>query len=77
LTGILGVERVNNFGRLQELRVARGVDTQVVLAELMRRGRVKHFEQASPSLHDIFVRIAGAEADNAFTEQGTNNGSNG
>jgi ABC-2 type transport system ATP-binding protein len=64
LSGIIGVERVNNFGRLQELRVARGVDTQVVLAELMRRGCVTHFEQASPSLHDIFVRIAGSDAEN-------------
>ena len=63
LTDIVGVERVNNFGRLQELRVARGVDTQKVLAELMQRGRVRHFEQASPSLHDIFIRIAGPAAE--------------
>jgi ABC-2 type transport system ATP-binding protein len=63
LSGIVGVERVNNFGRLQELRVARGVDTQDVLAELMQRGSVRHFEQASPSLHDIFIRIAGPAAE--------------
>ena len=63
LSDIVGVERVNNFGRLQELRVARGVDTQKVLAELMQRGRVRHFEQASPSLHDIFIRIAGPAAE--------------
>jgi ABC-2 type transport system ATP-binding protein len=63
LAGIAGVERVNNFGRLQELRVVRGIDTQAVLAELMQRGRVRHFEQANPSLHDIFIRIAGPEAE--------------
>src|SRR5262245_13106263 len=74
LSGIIGVERVNNFGRLQELRVSRDVDTQVVLAELMQRGRVRHFEQASPSLHDIFVRIAGTEGDNISGEQGTDHG---
>ena len=62
LAGISGVERVNDFGRLQELRIARGTDTQAVLAALMQRGRVRHFELASPSLHDIFIRIAGPEA---------------
>jgi ABC-2 type transport system ATP-binding protein len=65
LGSIPGVERVNNFGRLQELRIARGTDTQAVLAALMARGRVRHFELASPSLHDIFIRIAGPEAQEA------------
>jgi ABC-2 type transport system ATP-binding protein len=54
-----GVEKVTDFGRLQELRVGRQVDPQEVLASLMRQGRVEHFELARPSLHDIFVRIAG------------------
>jgi ABC-2 type transport system ATP-binding protein len=34
------------------------MDTQLLLAELMKRGRVRHFEVTRPSLHDIFVRIA-------------------
>ena len=50
--------RVTDHGRLQELQLHPGADPQAVLAELMRRGRVRHFEQARPSLHDIFVRIA-------------------
>jgi len=57
-----GVEKVNDFGRLQELRIAPGTDTQDVLAELMERGRVTHFELSRPSLHDIFVRIARPES---------------
>jgi ABC-2 type transport system ATP-binding protein len=54
-----GVQHVNDFGRLQELRIAKGTDTQSVLKEIMGHGRVLHFEQTQPSLHDIFVRIAG------------------
>src|SRR5262249_22963980 len=56
---ISGVEKVNDFGRLQELRLAAGADSQHLLAELMHQGRVTHFELTRPSLHDIFVRIAG------------------
>jgi ABC-2 type transport system ATP-binding protein len=58
---IEGVERVTDFGRLQELRINERTDTQRVLAALMQKGRVTHFELTRPSLHDIFVRIAGPE----------------
>ncbi len=61
--GIDGVERVNDFGRFQELRVAPGVDTQSILTALMKHGRVTHFEQTQPSLHDIFVRIADPDSE--------------
>ncbi len=60
---ISGVERVTDFGHVQELRIAPGTDTQDLLGALMRQGNVMHFELAHPSLHDIFVRIAGPEAD--------------
>src|SRR5947209_16022328 len=56
-----GVARVSDFGRWQELRLERGADTQQLLAALMGRGKVRHFELSRPSLHDIFVRIAGIE----------------
>jgi ABC-2 type transport system ATP-binding protein len=59
---IEGVEKVNDYGRLQELRIRSDTDTQQVLSALMQRGRVTHFELTRPSLHDIFVRIAGPEA---------------
>src|SRR5262245_48979103 len=55
---IPGVERLNDFGRLQELRMAPGTTPETLLTDLMRRGRVTHFEMTRPSLHDIFVRIA-------------------
>jgi ABC-2 type transport system ATP-binding protein len=56
------VEKVTDFGRLQELRMAANTDPQAVLAALMKRGRVMHFELTRPSLHDIFVRIASPDA---------------
>jgi ABC-2 type transport system ATP-binding protein len=60
---IEGVIKVTNFGKLQELKLTSGADTQVVLAELMNRGRVRHFELARPTLRDIFVRIANPTAE--------------
>jgi ABC-2 type transport system ATP-binding protein len=62
LQGIAGVEKVNDFGQEQEMRLLPGNDAQDVLAAIMTRTRVKRFEVARPSLHDIFVRIAGPEA---------------
>lgn len=53
-----GVERVNDFGRFQELRITPSTDPQNILRQLVQHGRVEHFEIAQPSLHDIFVRIA-------------------
>jgi ABC-2 type transport system ATP-binding protein len=58
LTGLPGVSEVVDFGKLQELRLAPGAAAQPILAELMRRGAIRHFEQTRPSLHEIFVRIA-------------------
>jgi ABC-2 type transport system ATP-binding protein len=55
-----GVARVNDFGRLQELRLTPGADPQALLRQLVARGPVEHFEITRPRLHDIFVRIAGA-----------------
>ncbi len=62
LDNLPGVVRVNDYGHHQELRIAPGTDSQAVLLELARRTRIEHFELARPSLHDIFVRIAGPQA---------------
>ncbi len=61
--GVPGVAKVTDFGRWQEVRLERGTDSQSVLSALMNRGSVRHFELSRPSLHDIFVRIAGPEAE--------------
>jgi len=62
LANLPGVERVNDYGQSQELRMSDGCDPQQVLAAIMSRARVRQFELARPSLNDIFVRIAGPEA---------------
>jgi ABC-2 type transport system ATP-binding protein len=58
LEDVPGVVKATDFGRWQELRLEAGTDPQQVLAALMQHGRVRHFELARPTLHDIFVRIA-------------------
>ena len=60
LAGIPGIGRVNDFGQMQEVRLLPGADAQEILARVIGRTRVRSFEIVRPSLHDIFVRIAGA-----------------
>jgi ABC-2 type transport system ATP-binding protein len=61
LEGLKGIEKVNDFGKLQEVRVAPGVDPQSILASLLNKTRITHFEITKPSLNDIFIRIASPE----------------
>lgn len=60
LEGLGMVESVRDLGRAQEVRV-RG-DAQELLRALSARTAVRHFEETRPSLHDIFIRIAGPDA---------------
>ena len=60
LDGLPGVDRIADLGQVQELRY--GGDPQVLLRALVERAPVHLFEIAQPSLHDIFIRIAGPEA---------------
>ena len=56
LAGLGGVHSVNDYGQMQEIRLAG--DPQQFLHQLVARTPVHHFEITRPSLHDIFVRIA-------------------
>lgn len=58
LKGIRGIEKITDYGQVQELRLQPGTDSQELLAEVMQKSRVLKFEVTRPSLHDIFVRIA-------------------
>jgi ABC-2 type transport system ATP-binding protein len=62
LSELPGVEKVRDFGQVQELRMSRGCDQQEVLRAMVARTRVTSFSVTRPSLHDIFVRIAGPGA---------------
>lgn len=62
LQNLRGVERINDYGQVQELRMAPDCDAQEVLAVIMARTRITSFDIVKPSLHEIFLRIAGPEA---------------
>jgi ABC-2 type transport system ATP-binding protein len=59
LAGIRGVTQVTDNGREKELRIQRGADPQAILRDLVARVPLERFDLVQPSLHDIFVRIAG------------------
>jgi ABC-2 type transport system ATP-binding protein len=59
------IERINDMGRVQELRMTERCDPQQVLQTLVARTRVTSFSVVQPSLHDIFVRIAGPQPQEA------------
>ncbi len=62
LKNLDGVDKITDFGQLQELRITPDNDHQKILSEIMSRTRVYSFEMAKPTLYDIFLRIAGPEA---------------
>jgi ABC-2 type transport system ATP-binding protein len=66
MDGLPGVAKVTDFGHYRELRLESGADSQRVLSRLTEIGRVRRFEIARPTLHDIFVRIA--QPDGGATE---------
>jgi ABC-2 type transport system ATP-binding protein len=55
-----GIDAVNDHGNVQDLRL-KG-DAQAFLRALLQVTDVHEFEITRPSLHDIFVRIAGQDA---------------
>jgi ABC-2 type transport system ATP-binding protein len=56
-----GIVQIKDMGKVQELRMSEGCDPQQVLHALSARARVTSFSVVQPSLHDIFVRIAGPQ----------------
>jgi ABC-2 type transport system ATP-binding protein len=65
LGNLPGIEKIKDLGQVQELRMGLGCDPQRVLEALIARTRILTFSVVKPSLHDIFVRIAGPQAKEA------------
>ncbi len=63
LDSLKEVQKITDFGQEQELRLEPGSDPQAVLSQLVGKVTVQRFEVIKPSLHDIFVRIAGPKAE--------------
>jgi ABC-2 type transport system ATP-binding protein len=61
LGALPGIEHIKDLGKVKELRMMPGCDPQQVLQSLANRTRILSFAIVKPSLHDIFVRIAGPQ----------------
>ncbi len=61
LQGIQGIEKINNFGKLQEIRLRPEANPQQIIGEILKKTEVQKFEITKPSLNDIFIRIAAPE----------------
>ncbi|MEO1524254.1 MAG: ATP-binding cassette domain-containing protein [Planctomycetota bacterium] len=67
LNSIREVERVIDMGGFQEIQT--NGDSRRVLSQLVEMANVSLFEITQPSLHDIFIRIAGPEVLEASREE--------
>jgi len=65
LEGLRGVDRLTDFGQVQELRLDGTRDAQDIVVEVLGRTQVTSFEVMRPTLRDIFLRIAGPAAQEA------------
>ncbi len=61
LRRIKGIDNINDFGQLQEIRITGERDTQDIIKDIMSETKVSQFEVSRPSLQDIFIRIARPE----------------
>ena len=58
LRSLDGIDKINDFGQYQEVRLREDTDPQEVLKAVIEKTHVHRFEITQPSLQDIFIRIA-------------------
>ncbi len=61
LQGIKGIAKINNYGKIQEIKLEDNADPQEILSLIMKNTKIYKFEITRPSLNDIFIRIAAPE----------------
>ncbi|PIE23075.1 MAG: ABC transporter [Planctomycetota bacterium] len=68
--GFVGIERINDAGKRAEVYLEEGVDSQDYLKHLIDEGvRIVRFDLREPSLHEVFVRTVGAQAEAELTQE--------
>jgi ABC-2 type transport system ATP-binding protein len=65
--GMPGVATVRRSGRRLEVTLADGADPSALLAGVVARAPVRHFEVRAASLHSIFVKMVSVPAGDAAT----------
>jgi ABC-2 type transport system ATP-binding protein len=58
-----GVRRVSDAGKTAELFLEDDADPQAILAQLVGKLTIRRFDMREPSLHEVFIRAVGGEAD--------------
>ena len=68
--GFAGIDRINDAGNKAEVYLRDGVDSQAYLEHLVHAGvRIVRFDLREPSLHEIFVRTVGGQADAELAQE--------
>jgi ABC-2 type transport system ATP-binding protein len=62
LRGLSGVSDIRSDRHRHELTLAEGTAIQSLLPEMIKLGRVDSFQRVEPSLHQIFLKMVGADA---------------
>ena len=60
-----GVKSIEDRGAFHHIKLDDGSLADALLKQLANESRLEHFELLRPSLHNIFIRIAGSTADSA------------
>jgi ABC-2 type transport system ATP-binding protein len=63
LGALPGVRRVNDSGKQAEILMEPGADPQAILAGMVGKIAIRHFDLRDQSLHEIFIRMVGGQSD--------------
>jgi len=58
-----GVRHMNDAGKTAEIFLAEGTNPQDILAQLVGQLQIRRFDTREPSLHEVFIRAVGGDAD--------------